>query len=222
MVTHNSLNKDVNALKFSWEAPTEPNPDYEQEETSEFLRRNSIQLCFSGGDCVLWQTTLRYDFITEAVHIFNSYLIEHEKDITTLIGRDSSKFLPSKHLFPVLTFVNFLPQTTVQLFNYENITFTEYSRKRNYCRLSLAIASPFDQAFPLVNAETLRKMFFGDKSSRKVLHDMITVTDCVYQHISLLSILLPIGLLMSISGVGVFLFWRLQQTFLNNYIQLRN
>lgn len=90
-MTHNSLiDSKRTALKFVWTPANTTLNNNEPNKVSALLKEAAIQLCLVGFDCRNYETidTL---FIDEAVHLFNKYLIDHEKSITTLIKSDSGK-----------------------------------------------------------------------------------------------------------------------------------
>ncbi|KAJ6224425.1 hypothetical protein RDWZM_002970 [Blomia tropicalis] len=92
LVTHNSLfdleTRSSPALKFKWKPGDTKMDDLELSDVSQLLKEASIQLCFTGYECNYYRNVERL-FLDEAVHIFNRYLINNEKSITTLITRDS-------------------------------------------------------------------------------------------------------------------------------------
>lgn len=90
VVTHNSLFEDVNrkALQFSWLPANDTLPDMKLDPVSQLLKEASIQLCVLVYKCNVFEN-LEADFANEAVRIFNRYLIDNEKSITTLIDRES-------------------------------------------------------------------------------------------------------------------------------------
>ncbi|KAI2809897.1 hypothetical protein BLOT_001050 [Blomia tropicalis] len=197
LVTHNSLfdleTRSSPALKFKWKPGDTKMDDLELSDVSQLLKEASIQLCFTGYECNYYRNVERL-FLDEAVHIFNRYLINNEKSITTLITRDS-----------------------VKVFDVEPISYVKGHYTEQYCQFNLAIASPYDNEYPLVPSDVLYRMFFGDAhtSSVMMIHSQIEVNNCVFQRISWLSVLLPIGIILLLSIAIMALFWRIQNKLLH-------
>lgn len=87
-----------------------------------------------------------------------------------------------------------------------------YSKGRiteQYCQFHMAISSPYDIEFPLVQSDVLTTMFFGNSNARKMINANFNFNNCIFQRISLRTILIPIGviLLLTIGIIGVFWKW---------------
>ena len=88
IVTHNSRRESGRALQFRWTPANQTLQEMQVDEVSQMLKEASIQLCLMDRDRLSF-IPIENDLKDEAVRIFNRYLIDNEKSITTLIDRDS-------------------------------------------------------------------------------------------------------------------------------------
>ena len=98
LVTHNSLREETPALHFTWTPGNQILDDMEVEDVSQMLKEASVQLCLMESECLYFRTIDQL-FKDEAVRIFNRYLMDNEKSITTLIDRDSGLYSGSLYCF---------------------------------------------------------------------------------------------------------------------------
>lgn len=92
LVTHNSLREHTNksALIFRWAPANSTLEEVDTGEVSQFLADASIQVCVVSHQCDSFFTN-DLNFLDEAVHEFNRYLMDNEKNVTTLITSDNGK-----------------------------------------------------------------------------------------------------------------------------------
>lgn len=97
----------------------------------------------------------------------------------------------------------------MRIFDHETFSYAKGHQNEQYCQFNLAIASPYDSEYPLVKQNVLRTMLFGDSgTSRKMVRNGVTITNCEFERISWVTILVPIAVILLISLSVMLVFWR--------------
>ncbi|XP_027205771.1 uncharacterized protein LOC113799353 [Dermatophagoides pteronyssinus] len=191
IVTHNSLKSNVKMFDAYGDVANKTMKKSNHNDIPNRIKLASTQLCFEQL-CINWRTTTRKEFLQEYVYHLNNYLVEHESNISMLIDTDSVLIIDTRN---------------------ESVS-SSSSRYNVVCRVSLAVTSPYDPEFPLVDGDQLHEMYFGSKSS--IMLNGIRVTDCSYTNITLLEIIIPILIILTVFSIITILFWRLQTQLIKN------
>ncbi|OTF70335.1 hypothetical protein BLA29_004317, partial [Euroglyphus maynei] len=190
IVTHNSLKANAYGQIANKTIRKSKNDDIANR-----IKLASTQLCFEQL-CINWQTMTQKEFLQQYVYHLNNYLVEHESNISMLIDTESVRIIDMRN---------------------ESISSSRYNV---VCRVSLAVTSPYDPEYPLVDGDTLHEMYFGGRTS--LMFNGIRVTDCSYMNITLLEIIIPILVIILVFSIITVIFWRLQaQLIKNRYTQIK-
>lgn len=189
VVTHNSLKKNVKVLEAYSEIANKTIKKSKNNDIPNRIKLASTQLCFEQL-CINWRTTTKKEFLQEYVYHLNNYLVEHESNISMLIDTESVLIIDTRN---------------------ETISSSRYNV---VCRVSLAVTSPYDPEYPLVDGDTLHEMYFGSKTS--IMFNGIRVTDCSYMNITIQEIIIPILIIIIVFSFITVVFWRLQTQLIKN------
>lgn len=176
-------------MQFRWRPADTNVTDLSQSEVNRRLAEASIPLCLMDTTLLLWNTAQFQDhFKKELLHIVNQFLVDHGSAQTTLISVDS-----------------------IYLREAEEWAHFESDHKILIVQVNLAITSPYDANYPLLERAELEKLFFGGSDQRDMFASRVHVTNCQFFRISLWRILGPILAILIVSGTITGVFWYVQR-----------